>query len=223
MCTVNVFVTSVLVFLPVTLIAGNWSIGGSVTPAVTLPQSSYALPAPSGRFNYSIGIFGMCDLSPDLFLKGSVQYTRRDVITSKGIPDTHDAMDPVTGRIDPSRIVYGDASQLFESFNLPITANLRIAQAGPVQIAIAGGIEVGFLFQQSFIIDPTTKGRWAHSDPDHGFIIGAIIGIAGRCNLSEDLTILLSPNYSYAWYPDASFGRIHFQAIAVELGVSCTL
>ncbi len=116
-----------------------------------------------------------------------------------------------------------DASQLFESLNVPVTATLRVADAGPVQIAISAGIEAGFLFQQSFIIDPTTRGRWLHSDPAHGFIIGTIIGVTGRYILSKDLTILLSPNYSYAWYPDASLGTIRFQAIAVELGASWTL
>ncbi len=213
------FGTCFLFLLSVPTFAGDWSVGASVTPTFTIPHSSVDLPSPAGRLNYSIGLFGIFGVNPNVFLRASVQYTRRDVLIAEGIPDARSAMDPVTGRIDPSKIVYGSASERFESLTMPLTANIRFAEFGDAALAVSCGIEVGYLVNRSYIIEPTTTGRMVQVFSEDGFTVGAVVGITGLWHVSERLSLLVSPGYSYSWYPRVDFGSIQFHTIGVELGI----
>ncbi len=208
-----------LALLPAPTLAGDWAVGLSGIPALTIPRSSYNLPSPRNRFSYSIGFFGILGMSPDVFLKASLHYVRRGVLMAKGIPDTRSAIDPVTGRIDPSRIVYGDASMLFESVNMPVTVNFRFWDSGGTSLAFSGGMETGYLFYQRYILEPTATGKTDEGSRHHGFIVGVIAGITGLWRVAEGLTILMSPGYSYCWYPKADFGSVQFHTFGVELGI----
>lgn len=198
------------------LFGGDWSVGIGASPAITIPGTSFQLPSPRNRFNYSFGVVAVYDLTPNLFGKGVLQYTRKDILLAKNIPDTRSSLDPATGRIDPSRIVYGDATEVYESVALPLTLNCRLMRGGSIELVLSGGIETGYLFQRKVVVEPTTSGTSSHSEPEHGFVAALTMGIGLCYALSPDLNILLTPMYSYSHYPERDFGSLNFHTFSLE-------
>jgi hypothetical protein len=198
------------------LLGGDWSIGATASPAITIPHTSLNLPSPKNRFNYSFGIVGIYDLSPNVFAKGGLLYTRKDILLAKNIPDTRLGIDPGSDRIDISRIVYGDASEVYESVTFPITVNYRLTRGETIDLILSGGVETGFLFQRKAIVEPTTSGTWSHIQPEHKFETAVMMGIGVHYALSAGTAVLLIPTYSYSLYPDQDFGSLNFHTISLE-------
>ena len=214
-----VLIGSLLSFLPGAVFAGAWSFGFSASPALSSPKTELSLPSSNYRFCYSLGLAGMCDLSPSLFGKFVVQYSRKDIIVGTRIPDTRNAMDPATGRIDLSRIVYGDASEVYESFSIPLSVNYKIMTANPIDLVVLCGAECGLLFRQKTVLQPTVTGKSEHVESDNGFIASFMLGGGASYSVSNDVTILLLPQYSYSSYPKSDFGHLNFHTVSVECAI----
>jgi len=208
-----------LAVLQEAVFAGSWSFGVTASPAVSRPQTGITLPYPNHRFSYSLGIAGAYDLSADFFCRGALQYSRKSILVATGVPDTRNSFDSTTGRIDLSRVVYGDASEAYESVSIPLSINYRIAIGQRIDLITLGGIECGLLFRRTMILEPTTTGTSQHSESESGFIFALTIGAGVGYSASGDVTVLLLPAYSYSLYPHRDFSNLSFHTVSVECAV----
>ena len=199
--------------------SGSWSLGLSGRPGISTPITEPDLPSPRQRFGYSIGIVTAYEVNSDVFMKADVQYLRREVLAAKGIPDTRNAIDPFTGRIDPSRIVYGEALEVFESLSIPISVNYRVLRGEDIDLLAFGGIEFGVLFRRKALLEPTVTGPSEHVESASGFIWSILVGGGVSYAASDHIAVFLLPQYSFSRFPEQSVGSLSFHSVSLE----CTI
>jgi len=216
---ISVIVAFLLVLAPRDVVSGSWSLGVSGSPGISIPRTESDLPSPRQRFAYSVGIAGTHDWNSSLFTKAGLQYSRKDFIIAKGIPDTRNAIDPSTGRIDPSRIVYGEAFEVFESLSIPLSVNYRVLRGGAIDLLAFGGIEFGVLFRRKAILEPTVTGTSEHVESASGFIWSVLFGGGVSYAASDHIAVLLLPQYSFSRFPEQSSGSLSFQSFSLECAI----
>jgi hypothetical protein len=208
-----------LAFLPASSFAQGWSVGLSFGAGASKSQTGCCLPPPGYLFSCSAGIIGSRDLDANLFGRIGLEYSRKSILVAIGIPDTRNAFDQKTGRLELSRIVYGDATEVYESITVPLSINYRVVPGYPIGVVASCGIDCGLLFRRRTIIEPTTTGRSEGTESEAGFIASFMIAAGLSCSVTKDVSVLLLPKFSYSLYPRMSFQYLNFYSAEVECTV----
>jgi hypothetical protein len=202
-----------------TAFPSDWSLGIIASPGVSAPGTGCNLPNSRRHFAYSFGVGGAYEIGRTIFFKAGLEYSTREILVATGIPDTRDALDPSTGRIEPSRVVYGDISEVYQSIAVPITINFRLLKGASIGLVALAGLDCGVLFRQKFIQEPSATGRSEHAESASGFISSLVIGGGMSFSASDHVTVSLLPQYSYSIFPKRYFGDVRFHTVALECAV----
>jgi hypothetical protein len=194
-----------------------WFMGVSVNPSLTIPHMSISLPSPKARFNYSIGVNCLYSVSQSFFVRSGINYTRKSLLWAKDIIDTRFSYDPLTGKIDPSRIGKADISEAFDSVVLPLILNYKVASNEQSSLMIFSGVEPAYVFQRRQITDSSVGGETVAKTNRHELAGSLTAGIGLYQPLWANIVLLLVPKYSYDFYPSLAAENLAFHTISLDV------
>ena len=188
------------------------------------PSLSYAVvPGFSSYFeaksDFSFGISGVYFFDGNLFLKSALIFNQKSFALN-GIPNTTTPIDgnwninDIQGYDDYPTF---DDTETYQSFMLPLIINYKFSNLNKTSLFIAGGIEFGYLFNVKYVYD-YSSGEQKTYNVNHNDFIGAIIlGVGLVQPISDNYLLLITPSYSYSFYPDYGDKSLNFHSIYLDI------
>jgi hypothetical protein len=182
------------------------------------PSLSYAVvPGFSSYFeeksDFSFGISGMYFFNSNLFLKSSFIFNQKSFALN-GIPNTTRTLNDIEVYDDYPTF---DDTETYQSFVLPLIINYRFSNLNKTSFLIAGGIELGYLFNIKYVYDYSSGEQKTYNRNQNDFIGAINFGVGLFQPFSDNYLLLITPSYSYSFYPDHGDKSLNFHSIYLDI------
>ena len=188
------------------------------------PSLSYAVvPGFSSYFeeksDFSFGINGIYFFDSNLFFKTALIFNQRSYAIN-GIPNPTYGLNGNWNIIDIGS--YDDSptfddTETYQSFMLPLMFNYKFSNLNKTSFLIVGGIELGYLFNVKYVY-AFSDGEQKIYNINHKNFIGSFNLGAGLFQpISDNYLLLITPRYSYAFYPNRGDKSLNFHSVYLDI------
>lgn len=199
-------------------------VGINVSPQISIPTTSPQLEFLENQFNTSIGIKFLFGVNSKFSFETGINFNQNSFSINDMISTTrinyidmngNGVFD--TGDILLDELLTYDYTENYQSINIPIEINYTLTDNDRTNILVSGGIEIGYLFNIKYNMDYSNNDVET-IDRKHQDLIGGLnLGVGVSHNFSNNFLLMITPTYSYLFYPDWGKNSLGFQEINLSI------
>ena len=216
-----IFILFLLIFSESSWTQNRIYLGINLAPSLSFPLINELTPYLDERFNVSYGIKGIIFFNDDLFLESGFIFNQESfevkdifstrLVSSSGIIDINDDQQ------DFFELSTFDANEIYQAFLIPVTIDYKLLNFEESALLLSGGFEIGYLFNVKHVWD-YSNGEQEIYNRKHKDIIGELnLGLGLYQPISTNYLLILSPNYSYSFYPNYGSKSFNFSTINLDI------
>ena len=95
-----------------------------------------------------------------------------------------------------------DDTETYQSIILPLTINYKLSNLYKTTLLFSGGVEIGYLYNVKYVYDFSSGEQRKYNKKFNNFIGALNLGVGLFQPISDNYLLLITPRYSYAFYPD---------------------
>ncbi len=193
-------------------------LGVNTSPSISFPSITELNNYLDGNANISAGISGMYSIDNNILLKSGLIYNQRS-FKIKGIPNTTGVLnvDPEWLRTHYNLTSTFTDTETYQSVTLPLSIEYKLSNFEETSVLFSGGIEVGYLFNVKYVYD-YNSGEQRIYNKDYNDFIGSInLGVGLYQPITNNFLLLITPKYSYSFYPDLGKMGLNFNTISLDV------
>ena len=194
-------------------------LGVYTSPSISFPAITDLNNYLDGNANFSLGISGMYSIDSNILLKSGLIYNQRS-FKIKGIPNTTGV--PLNVDLEWLRTHYNVSStftdtETYQSVTLPLSIEYKLSNFEETSVLFSGGIEVGYLFNVKYVYDYKNGEQRIYNKNYNDFIGSINLGVGLYQPISNNFLLLITPKYSYSFYPNFGKMGLNFNTISLDV------
>ena len=193
-------------------------LGVNTSPSISFPAITELNNYLDGNANISVGISGMYSIDNNILLKSGLIYNQRS-FRIKGIPNTTGV--PLNVDLEWLRTHYNVIStftdtEIYQSVTIPLSIEYKLSNFEETSFLFSGGIEVGYLFNVKYVYDYNSGEQRIYNKDFNDFIGSINLGVGLYQPISNNFLLLITPRYSYSFYPNFGKMGLNFNTISLD-------